>query len=96
MSNEGLSYVDTSECYGHPCLAIQNIASAFEENGQSIPKHRGNVCCPILQDERTQWLAKRLHANPNITIESLHCQLNEVFLIPTPHIYQLCFKYHLK
>ena len=37
-----------------------------------MPKHRGGVCYPILQDDHIQWLVKRLDANPNITVESLH------------------------
>ena len=42
--NEGLSYVDTSEHYGYPYKTIKNIAKAFEENGQLVPKHRGGFC----------------------------------------------------
>ena len=36
----------------------------------------------ILQDEHIQWLVERLHVNPNITVKSLHGQLNEVFQFP--------------
>ena len=76
------AYVDTSERYGYPYETIRSIAKAFEENDQLVPKHRGGVCYPILQDEHIQWSVERLHADPNITIESLHRQLNEVFQSP--------------
>ena len=49
--NEGLSCVDTSERYGYPYETIKSIAKAFEENGQLVPKHKGGVRYPILQDE---------------------------------------------
>jgi hypothetical protein len=28
-----------------------SIARVFEENGQLVPKHKGGVCYPILQDK---------------------------------------------
>ena len=37
-----------------------------------------------IQDERIQWSLERLHVDPNITVESLHRLLNEVFLFPCP------------
>ena len=49
--SEGLSCADTSKCYGYPYETIKSIAKAFEGNGQLVPKHRGNVHYPILQDE---------------------------------------------
>ena len=47
-SNEGLSYVDTSERYMYSYETIKSIA---KENGQVVPKHKGDVRYPILQDE---------------------------------------------
>ena len=44
-----------------------------------MPKRRGGVCYLILEDEHIQWLVEMLDADPNITVESLHCQLNEAF-----------------
>ena len=32
--NEGLSYVDTSECYNYPYETIRSIIKNFEENDQ--------------------------------------------------------------
>ena len=60
----------------HPYETIKIIARSFwkekKSKGQLMPKHRGGVCYPILQDDHIQWLVKRLDANPNITVESLH------------------------
>ena len=44
-----------------------------------MPKSRDGVCYPVLQDEYIQWLLEKLHANPDITLESLHHELNEAF-----------------
>ena len=44
-----------------------------------MPKHKGNVHYSILKDEHIQWLVQRLHVDPNIIVETLHCQLNEAF-----------------
>lgn len=41
-----------------------------------MPTHRGG--------EHIQRLVERLHAYSKITLESLHCQLNEVFQFPCP------------
>ena len=82
--NDGLSYVDTSKHYSYPYETIRSIARAFEDNGQLVSKHRGGVRYPILQVEHIQGLVERLEANTNMTIESLHRQLNEVFQIPRP------------
>ena len=49
--NEGLSYIDISECYCYPYKTIKSIARAFEGDDQLMPKHRGSVRYPILQDE---------------------------------------------
>ena len=53
---------------------------------RSIVRHIGivqNSCINlnILKSyyEHIQWLVERFDANPNITVESLHRQLNEVF-----------------
>ena len=48
--NEGLSYDNMSKRYGYPYEAIMSIARAFEENGQWVPKPKGGVHYPILQD----------------------------------------------
>ena len=80
--DEGLPYVNTSEVYGYLYETIRNIAKASEENSQLVPKHRAGVRYSILQDEHIQWLLGRLDAYPNITVESLHCQPNEVFQFP--------------
>ena len=80
--NEGLSYVNTAECYDYPYETIRSITRAFKEFGQLVPKYRGGVHYPILQDEHIQLLVERLDANPNITIEYLHCKLNEAFQFP--------------
>ena len=58
---------------------LYDIARAFEENGQLVPKHRCGVHYPILQYEHIQWLVERLSANIDITVECLHHQLNEAF-----------------
>jgi hypothetical protein len=34
----------------------QEQAIVFEEKGQIVPKHRGGLCYPNLQDEHIQWL----------------------------------------
>ena len=47
-----------------------------------MPKHKGGVRYPILQDRHMQWLVERLHVDPNIIVESRHPQLNEVFQFP--------------
>lgn len=57
-----------------------SITLAFEENGQLTSKHKGGVPCPMLQDKHTQWLVERIHVDPSISVESLNCQLNEIFL----------------
>jgi hypothetical protein len=80
--HEGLSYANTSECYGYPYETIKSIAKVFEEKYQSVPKPKGDVCYPILQDVNIQWLVERLHVDPHITVESLHRWLNEVFQFP--------------
>ena len=49
-----------------------SIARAFQENDRPMPKLRGNVCCPIFQDEHIQWLVERFHVDVDITVESLH------------------------
>jgi len=49
----------------------------LEDNGQMVSKRRGGIRYPILQDEHIQWLVQRLDADPDITVESLHHQLNE-------------------
>ena len=54
-----------------------------------MSRHRGGVCYLILQDEHIQWLVERLHVDPNITIESLLCQLNEVFQLCC-HVFITC------
>ena len=66
----------------YPYEFIKSLAKAFEENGQLVPKHRGDVRYPIVQDEHIQWLIKRLDAKLNITVKSLYHQLNEVFQFP--------------
>ena len=48
---EGLSYADTSECYGYLYKTIRCIVKVLKENVQFVPNHRGNVRYPILQDE---------------------------------------------
>ena len=48
-----------------------------------MPKPKGNVCYPNLQNVNIQWL-ERLHVDPDIIVESLHCQLNEAFQFPPP------------
>lgn len=55
------------------------MTKAFEGNGQSMPKHIGDVHYPILQDEHIQWLVDRLHEYPNIIVESIHRQMNKAF-----------------
>ena len=70
--NEGFSYADTNERYNYLYKTIKSIAKTFEANGQLVPKHRGGVCYPSLQDEHIQWLVERLHVDPDNTIESLH------------------------
>jgi hypothetical protein len=61
-----------------------SVAIAFGKNGQLVSKHKGGVRYPILKDEHIQWLVQRLHVDPNIIVESLHCQLNEAFQFPCP------------
>ena len=80
--NKGLSYVDISERYGYPYQTIKSTNKGFEENNQLLSKHRGDAHRPILQDEHTQLLVKRLHIDPDIAVESLHRQVNEVFQFP--------------
>ena len=92
MFNEGLSYANTSEC--NPCETINSITKIFEEHNQLVPKHKGGVHYPNLQDGHIEWLLERLHIDPNITVKSRHRQLNEVFQFPEPSIYQLCFRSH--
>ncbi len=77
--NEGLPYVDTCELYGYPYETIRSIAQAFEENSQLLPKDRGGVHYPILQDEHIQWLVERLEVDPNITVESIHRGWMKIF-----------------
>jgi hypothetical protein len=64
---------------------MKSIARGFQE----MPKHLGNVCYPILQDEHIQWLVERLHVDPDIPIEFLYCHVNEVFNFHT--LYLLVF-----
>ena len=71
--NKGLTCANTREHYGYPYETIKSIARAFKEIGQLVPNHRGNIHYPILQDEHIQWLVERFDANPNITVESIHC-----------------------
>ena len=68
-----------SECYGYPYETIRSIARAFEELGELVSNHRVVVRSPILQDNHIQWLVERLDVDPKITVESLKCQLNEVY-----------------
>ena len=77
MFNEGLCYANTSEC--NPCETIKSITKVFKEHNQLVPKNKGGVRYPILQDGHIQWLLEKLHVHPNITVKSLHYQLNEVF-----------------
>ena len=72
---------------------IKSIANrAFEESGQTlVPKSKGGICYPVLQDEHIQWLLEKLDGNPDITLESLHHQLNEAFQFPRP-VSSVCFK----
>lgn len=49
-----------------------------------MPKSKGGVCYPVLQDEHIQWLMEKLDANPDMIVESLHHQLNEAFQFPCP------------
>ena len=60
----------TCEHYSCPYETIRNIARAFEENGQLLPKHIGGVCYQVLQHEHIQWLVKRLDANKDVIIET--------------------------
>lgn len=58
----------------------------MEENDQLVPQHIGSVRYPILQDEHIQCLVGRPHVDPHVTVESLHHELNEVFISYTPYL----------
>ena len=61
---------------------MRNITNTFEENSQLVPKHIGGVHYPILQDECIQLLVDRLHVDPDMTVESIHRQMDEAFPFP--------------
>ena len=86
----------TCEHYNSPYNTLISITKLFEENGQMGPKHIGNVCYPILQDEHIQWLLERFYVDPNITIESFYCHLSEGFHFPRHVSINYVFKSHLK
>jgi hypothetical protein len=58
------------------------LAITFEENGQLMPKHMGNVRHPSSQMGHIRWLVERLDANPNVIVEHVHHQLYEAFQFP--------------
>jgi len=66
--NENLSYDDISRYYGYPYKTIKSIARGFEENTDLVPKRRGGIRYPILQDEHIQWFIQRLNAHPDIIV----------------------------
>jgi hypothetical protein len=76
---EGLSYANTSEYSGYLYKTIKCIVKVLKENVQFVPNHRGNVCYLILQDEHIHWWVEWLVVDPNVTVESLHRQLNDIF-----------------
>jgi hypothetical protein len=47
-----------------------------------VPKSKGGVRYPILQDVHIQWLVGKLHSDLDFIVESLHHHLNEVFQFP--------------
>ena len=52
--NKGLSYVDTSEYYSYLYKTIRSISRVLKEKDQLVPKPKGGVCYPILQDVHIQ------------------------------------------
>ena len=66
-----LYLLSESKHFGYHFEIIMITTRAFEENGQLVPNSKGHY--PILQNEHIQWSIERLNANPDITIEPLHC-----------------------